>query len=237
MVQAKQFISYIRVSTKGQGESGLGLEAQQKAVADYANSQGGKIVKEYREVESGKSNDRPALLSALAHAKRNGAVLVVAKLDRLSRNATFLSALLDADVDFVACDNAIANKLTIRILAAVAQEEREQISKRTRAALQAAKARGVQLGSNRPGHWTKERSQKRLDALERGRQTTAQAKRKAAQSEYADILPMMRDLRQANETYASIANALNEQGHKTRRRMPFSAPTVKRILDSYARQD
>lgn len=227
----RQFISYIRVSTKGQGESGLGLEAQQSAVAAYVKNQGGVLVREYREVESGKQNDRPALLAAMAHAKRNAATLVVAKLDRLSRNATFLSQLLDADVDFVACDNAIANKLTIRILAAVAQEEREQISKRTKAALAAAKARGMQLGSNRPGHWTKDRNAKRLEALERGRLTTAKAKREQAQQEYADLMPLMQQLRESGSSFSQIAAALNEQGHKTRRRVPFSAPTVKRIMD------
>src|SRR6516165_11913299 len=135
-------VGYLRVSTKGQGESGLGLEAQQAAIERYARQHGAKIAALYTEVESGKLADRPELAKALAHARRSKSTLVVAKLDRLARNVAFLSALMQSRADFVCCDNPHANKLTIHILAAVAEDEAERISARTKAALQAAKARG-----------------------------------------------------------------------------------------------
>jgi DNA invertase Pin-like site-specific DNA recombinase len=140
------FVAYFRVSTDRQGRSGLGLEAQQKAVRDYLS--GGDIVGEFVEIETGNRNDRPELDKALASCRRHKAKLVIAKLDRLSRNLAFIAALMDAGVEFIAVDNPHANKLTLHILAAVAQHEREMIADRTRLALQAAKARGIRLGSN-----------------------------------------------------------------------------------------
>jgi DNA invertase Pin-like site-specific DNA recombinase len=140
------FVAYFRVSTDRQGRSGLGLEAQQKAVRDYLS--GGAIIGEFIEVESGKWNDRPELDKALASCRRHKAKLVIAKLDRLSRNLAFIAALMDAGVEFIAVDNPHANKLTLHILAAVAQHEREMIAERTRSALQAAKVRGIRLGRN-----------------------------------------------------------------------------------------
>jgi DNA invertase Pin-like site-specific DNA recombinase len=142
-----RWISYLRVSTDRQGASGLGLEAQRKAVEDYLNGGSWKLAAEYVEIESGKrSNNRPQLAAALAACKKHKAKLVIAKLDRLARNVHFISGLMDAGVEFVACDMPHANKLTIHILAAVAEHEREAISARTKAALAAAKARGKQLG-------------------------------------------------------------------------------------------
>ena len=142
-----RWISYLRVSTDRQGASGLGLEAQRKAVEDYLNGGSWKLAAEYVEIESGKrSNNRPQLAGALAACKKHKAKLVIAKLDRLARNVHFISGLMDAGVEFVACDMPHANKLTIHILAAVAEHEREAISARTKAALAAAKARGKQLG-------------------------------------------------------------------------------------------
>ena len=142
------YVAYYRVSTDRQGKSGLGLEAQQKAVADYLNGGNWSLIAEFMEVETGKRNDRPQLDRALAACRKYKAKLVIAKLDRLSRNLAFIAALMDAGVEFVAVDNPHANKLTLHILAAVAQHEREMISVRTRAALQASKARGTQLGRN-----------------------------------------------------------------------------------------
>jgi DNA invertase Pin-like site-specific DNA recombinase len=232
MARAKQFISYIRVSTKRQGESGLGLEAQQSAVASHINAQGGKLVREYREIESGnRSNNRPAFNNALCHAKRCGATLLVAKLDRLARNVAFTSALMEAGVDFICCDNPHATRFTIHILAAVAEFESEQISIRTKAALAALKARGVKLGSDRPGHWTKERKQKRLEALERGRIKAVQTNKAKAGGGYKDLLPYMFELREAGNSLSQVAATLNEQGHTTTRKTPFTPPTVKRIMD------
>lgn len=142
-------VVYLRVSTSQQGKSGLGLEAQREAVAAYAKANGLEIVAEHVEIESGKRTDRPQLAAALAQAQRIKGKLIVAKLDRLARNVAFISRLMDAGVDFVAVDTPFANRLTLHILAAVAEHEREMISTRTKAALAAAKARGVKLGGLR----------------------------------------------------------------------------------------
>ena len=143
-----KFVSYLRVSTKRQGESGLGLEAQRKAVSDFLNGGNWQLVEELVEVESGKhDHNRPALHKALEACKVYGATLVIAKLDRLSRDAHFLLGLQKAGVKFVAADMPEANEMVVGIMALVAQAERRMISERTKAALQAAKARGVQLGN------------------------------------------------------------------------------------------
>jgi DNA invertase Pin-like site-specific DNA recombinase len=145
-----KFIAYFRVSTDRQGKSGLGLAAQREAVMSYLDGGRWALVDEFTEVESGKRNERPELAKALAACKRQKAKLVIAKLDRLSRNLAFIATLMDSGVEFVAVDNPHANKLTIHILAAVAQHEREIISARTSAALKAAKARGRRLGNAQP---------------------------------------------------------------------------------------
>jgi DNA invertase Pin-like site-specific DNA recombinase len=142
-----KFIAYFRVSTDRQGKSGLGLEAQREAVLAYLNGGSWTMVAEFTEIESGKHADRPQLAAALAACKKHKAKLVIAKLDRLSRNLAFIATLMDSGVEFVAVDNPHANKLTVQILAAVAQHEREMISQRTRDALQAAKPRGKRLGN------------------------------------------------------------------------------------------
>src|SRR6476659_8403744 len=144
-----KFVAYFRVSTDKQGKSGLGLEAQRKSVLDYLDGGRWSLVAEFTEIESGKRNDRPELEKALAACKKQKAKLVIAKLDRLSRNLAFIAALMDSGVEFVAVDNPHANKLTVHILAAVAQHEREIIGQRTRDALQAAKARGKKLGKTK----------------------------------------------------------------------------------------
>src|SRR6476619_7200292 len=142
-----KFVAYFRVSTDRQGKSGLGLEAQRKSVLDYLDGGRWWLVAEFTEIENGKRNDRPELEKALAACKKQKAKLVIAKLDRLSRNLAFIATLMDSGVEFVAVDNPHANKLTIHILAAVAQHEREMIAQRTKDALQAAKARGVALSN------------------------------------------------------------------------------------------
>ena len=143
-----KFVAYYRVSTDRQGKSGLGLDAQRKAVSDYLNGGAWELVAEFTEVESGKRADRPQLDAALVLAKKLKATLIIAKLDRLSRDVHFISGLMKGAVDFVVCDFPQANKLTVHILAAVAEHEREMISQRTKAALAAAKARGTILGSH-----------------------------------------------------------------------------------------
>ncbi|WP_426167860.1 recombinase family protein [Sandarakinorhabdus sp. DWP1-3-1] len=142
-----RIVAYHRVSTAAQGRSGLGLEAQQAAIEAFAASRGARVIASYTEVESGKRDDRPQLAAALHRAKVTGATLVIAKLDRLSRNVAFLASLHDSGVQFVAADMPEANELTVHIMAAVAQAERKATAKRTREALQAAKARGVRLGN------------------------------------------------------------------------------------------
>jgi|CXWL01.1.fsa_nt_gi DNA invertase Pin-like site-specific DNA recombinase len=142
------FIAYYRVSTTRQGESGLGLEAQKQAVTNYLNGGDWKIIAEFVEVESGKNNNRPKLAEAIALCKKHKAMLIIAKLDRLARNVHFISGLMESSVEFIAVDNPNANRLMVHMLAAFAEHEREQISKRTVEALAAAKARGVRLGKH-----------------------------------------------------------------------------------------
>jgi DNA invertase Pin-like site-specific DNA recombinase len=144
------FIAYFRASTQKQEDSGLGLEAQRDAVLKHIQSTGGKLLRVYTEVESGTGSDalrkRPQLQQALEQCKKLGAVLVIAKLDRLGRNVHFLSGLMEAGARFVACDIPEANEFTIHVMAAFAQQESRRISERTREALAAAKARGTRLG-------------------------------------------------------------------------------------------
>jgi len=146
----KSFILYRRVSTTRQGQSGLGLESQDETVRRYVTNQKGKVVGEFVEVESGKNNDRPQLTLALSECRRLKATLVVAKLDRLSRNAEFLLRLQNGNVDFVCCDCPNVDRFTVGILALVAQRERELISERTKSALAQARKRGVRLGTRNP---------------------------------------------------------------------------------------
>jgi len=142
----KKAITYYRVSTERQGINGLGLDAQKKAVRDFANANDFMLANEYIEIESGKRNARPLLQQALTACIEQKATLLIAKLDRLGRNVAFISKLLEAGVDFKAVDNPYAGKLIVHIMAAFAEHERDQISERTIVALRAAKARGVSLG-------------------------------------------------------------------------------------------
>ncbi len=223
-------VAYYRVSTRKQGESGLGLEGQKTAVQEYAGRSKAKIVREYVEIESGKRSDRPELEKALAHAKRSKATLVVAKLDRLARNYAFLSALMEAKADFVACDNPTANKLTIQILAAVAEHEADAISQRTKTALAAAKARGVKLGSARPGHW-KGREKARLAGALKASKRAVEVRREAAQEAYTDIYPAIAQMHSDGLSLRKIAGRLNDMGHVTRRGKPWNPVQVSVVLN------
>jgi DNA invertase Pin-like site-specific DNA recombinase len=142
-----RYISYIRVSTQRQGLDGYGVDAQRKSITDFLNGGNWELIAEYAEVESGKRSDRPALKKALDHCKRTKSTLVISKIDRLSRNIAFLSNLMESGVEFIATDNPHANKLTVQLMAVMAENEREAISKRTKEALAAAKDRGVKLVS------------------------------------------------------------------------------------------
>lgn len=143
----KPAATYYRVSTERQGQSGLGLDAQQKAVKDFAKTNKFRLVHEFTEIETGKRNNRPVLQEALVFCKKNKATLLIAKLDRLGRNVAFIAALMESEVDFIAVDNPHANKLIVHIMAAFAEHERDLISQRTKDALQMAKKRGVELGA------------------------------------------------------------------------------------------
>lgn len=141
-------ISYMRVSTKNQGKSGLGLEAQRERIRRFLDDSGGVLVAEYVDVESGSKNDREALNQAIAHTKRIDGTLVIAKLDRISRRVSFIAALMESGINFKVAEMADASEFQLHIYAALAQEERRLISERTKAALAAAKERGVKLGAN-----------------------------------------------------------------------------------------
>src|SRR4051795_3734033 len=142
-----KWVAYYRVSTQKQGASGLGLEAQREAVAGHLDGGNWQLAAEFTEIESGRKNDRPELAKALATCRRIGATLIIAKLDRLARNVAFVSNLMESGVEFVAVAFPTANRLTIHILAAVAEHEAAMTSTRTKAALAAAKARGTRFGN------------------------------------------------------------------------------------------
>lgn len=229
MANGKAIIGYVRVSTQKQGDSGLGLEGQEHALHGYAQTTGGPLLRTYKEVETGKRNDRPELAKALAHAKRSGATLVIAKLDRLARNVHFVSGLMESGVDFVACDNPHANKLTIHILAAIAEHEAEAISQRTKAALAAYKARGGTLGAARPECRKLSPAARQAGARASGREAKRQA-----DAAYADLAQQMADWRQAGLTQQQIADHLNAEGHTTRRGKPWGQVQVLRVLRRFA---
>jgi DNA invertase Pin-like site-specific DNA recombinase len=207
-----RFIAYYRVSTARQGRSGLGLEAQQEAVRCHLASVGGTLVQAFIEVESGKRNARPELMKALAACKRHKCKLVIAKLDRLSRNVAFIAKLMDGKIEFVACDNPVATRLTLHILAAVAEHEREAISQRTMAALQAAKARGKVLGRN-------------------GAEVLAPANRAAAMARACPLRPILADLAGAGLSLRQIAAELTARGIPTGGGGKWHPQIVSRVLE------
>ncbi|MDA8987533.1 recombinase family protein [Planktomarina temperata] len=218
-------VTYLRVSTARQGKSGLGLEAQQKAVSDYLSTGQWNLLEEFVEVESGKNSKRPKLLEAIELCKASGAKLLVAKLDRLARDAAFLMNLKDAGIDFVCADMPEANRLTIGIMALVAEQEREAISKRTKEALAAAKARGVQLGAYRDGVYV-------------GGKGNADTARNASEARTAkfranavDKLPLLKRYDpDGSMSLRAIADIFNRYGVKTvSGRGQWSANAVRRL--------
>lgn len=220
-----KFISYLRVSTARQGASGLGLEAQREAVSRYLNGGSWTLVQEVMEIESGKRNDRPAIAEALRLCRLHKATLVIAKLDRLARNVHFISSLMKSGVDFVACDFPEANRLTVHILAAVAEHEAAMISARTKAALKAAKARGVTLGGQRG-------SVERMASMAaKGTRESGIVRQQAATTRCFDLLPVIRTL-QANgdKSLRRIAKGLNDAGLTTARGGSWRATQVSRVL-------
>ena len=220
---AERIVAYERVSTARQGASGLGLEAQRHAIEGFASSRGAAILDRFTEVESGRNPDRPELGKALHLARVTGATLVIAKLDRLSRNAAFLLTLRDSGVRFAAADMPEANDLTVGIMALVAQQEREAVSRRTKEALAAAKARGTRLG-NPNGAAALRRAGKGGAALRAA--VAANADRFAR-----DLAPVVEDIRAGGSiSLGAIASELNARGMLTRRGGRWHKSTVMNLL-------
>ena len=215
----EQFISYYRVSTSRQGSSGLGLEGQKTAVLSYLNNR--PLLAEFTDVETGKNDNRPQLLKAIDLAKQTNSILVIAKLDRLSRNLTFISTLMDAKIKFLCCDMPDANELTIHIFAALAQWERVRIADRTRTALQALKARGKKLG--KPENFTEE---VRKMGPVRLKQIAAENPNNQKAKKVINLLNRNgRNLRE-------IAIELNEAGFRTSRGNQFGPEQVRRLISA-----
>ena len=221
MAKKGKYAAYLRVSTQQQGRSGLGLEAQRKAVADHLGSNGRDLIAEFVETESGKRNGRPELDKALSFCRQRNATLVVAKLDRLTRNTRFLLTIVEQDVQCVFCDlpqmpPGPMGKFFLTLMAAVAELEAGMISQRTKAALAAAKARGVKLGS---------------PAQERGSAVGVAVRKAKAEQHVQAVLPIIRDIQQAGVTsLAGIARALGARGVPTARGGAWHANSVHRVI-------
>jgi DNA invertase Pin-like site-specific DNA recombinase len=208
--------SFYRVSTDKQDKSGLGLDAQRQGVENYLNGGNWKLIGEFTEVESGKNSDRPQLRAAQAACKKHKAKLVIAKLDRLSRNVAFIANLLEAGTDFVAADNPHANKGMVQMMAMFAEMERDAISKRTKEALAAAKARGVKLGNPR---------------LSEAIAATNTARTAAADRFAANVRPIIREIQKSGiSSLRGVAKALSARGVKTARGGEWTAVQVSDIL-------
>lgn len=213
-----EFVSYYRVSTARQGASGLGLDAQRACVESYCAGKGSIIV-EYTDIESGKHDNRPELAKAIAHCKAKGAVLIVGKLDRLSRSVRFIFELRDSGCKFVCADMPDANSLTIGLLASLAQHERELIAARTSAALQAKKRQRFKLGN--PANLNDE-------ARRKGSAAIAQNAKQHPANRHASELCVL--YRAQGLSLSAIASKLNAGQHTTRRGKAWTAVGVMRLL-------
>jgi DNA invertase Pin-like site-specific DNA recombinase len=248
-----KMIGLIRVSTGKQGESGLGLEAQEAAIEEHRKRNDGILIKTYKEIESGTHDsigDRPQLRAAVAHARRSGATLVIAKIDRLVRSTVIGAYLKQSGVKFQACDNPYANELTIDILVAVAADEGRRISTRTKEALAQYKAQGrvskrirLKYPKGVPAAIVKETAGKlgaslpqcrhnlTPEGMARGRARSIKVRQAKAVTEYADLSEYMIELRNQGCTLRQIAQALTRDGHHTRRGKPWNPTQVWRILE------
>jgi DNA invertase Pin-like site-specific DNA recombinase len=232
-----KFISYLRVSTAKQGQSGLGLEAQRQAVTDFLNGGCWQLLREYVEVETGKRADRPVLSEALHHCKVTGATLVIAKLDRLSRDLEFIARMQKGAVRFLCCDMPETNELTVHLLAAIAQHERQAISKRTREALAAAKARGTWVSrSNRTvSRLGNPNGAAAIRRAGKGNAAAVVAIKAAADEHAANLAPIIDDIRGNGITsYKAIARELNNREILTARGGRWYPTTVKNLLTRHA---
>jgi DNA invertase Pin-like site-specific DNA recombinase len=219
-MQRKSAVSYIRVSTKGQGASGLGIEAQRKAVDTFCRNRSYRALQEFLEIESGRHSDRPILRDALARARSSHALLVIAKLGRLARDVEFIAHLMNSDVNFAACDLPEASRLTLHIFAAVAEHEARMISERTKAALAMAKVRGVVLGN------PKTRGGLPSDVWRRGLLAARVARRHRRDQAIEQIAEKIKALRAQGAGYRQIALVLNDDGHLTATGRPWGPSTV-----------
>jgi DNA invertase Pin-like site-specific DNA recombinase len=220
-----KFVAYYRVSTARQGASGLGLEAQKRAVASYLNGGAWTLVEEFTEIKSAKGEvERPKLVEAMQLCKLTGARLIIAKLDRLSRDVEFLARLQKSSVKFVALDCPEANELTVHIMAAMAQYERQRISERTKAALEAAKRRGVKLGPQPEGVAAIIRHGKR------GRALALEAKARKADAFAQDVAPIIEALvAEGVSSTPALASALNARGIRSARGCEWTPAGVGRV--------
>lgn len=226
------FVAYYRVSTKKQGDSGLGLEAQKEAVDRYLNGGDWKLVAEYRETESGtrKGNDRPELKKALEACKLYGATLVIAKLDRLYRNVFMVSSLQESGVDFVCCDNTSANKSMIQMMAVFAEMEAEKIGERTKEALAAKKLRGEPTGAQ---CWLSNGGLLKYADQKKGRMLAAEKIIRKSDEFAARVMVKIQELRATNPKISlrGIAAALDADSVETMKGGTWAAATVKKILE------
>jgi DNA invertase Pin-like site-specific DNA recombinase len=200
---SKKAIGYIRCSTKRQGRSGLGLEAQRQAIAEFCAQNGLQLLGEYVEVESGKNDDRAELQKALAKCKATGSLLIIAKLDRLARKVAFVSALMDSAVEFFCVDFPEANRLTLHILAAVAEYESKACSERTKAALAAAKRRGTILGND---NLTRKGTLK-------GAKRSAETRQRQAAERHRELLPVIQRLRALGHSLDATTELMQDEGY------------------------
>lgn len=235
-----RYVVYYRVSDAKQGRSGLGLEAQEVMFATFLCVHPGEVIGDYTEIETGKSlqksRRRPELRKAMDHAQAAKAILVIAKLDRLARNVAFISALMESGLPFKCCDMPEADKFTIHILAALAEREGQMISERTSAALQALKARGVKLGSARPGHWEgltragESMIERREIGLQKAQLVSQETVQEEMSRQYEPLVPWIREMREAGLTLQLIVNRLNEKGCRTRRNQSWNVSTLRRVI-------
>jgi DNA invertase Pin-like site-specific DNA recombinase len=220
-VKTGNYVAYYRVSTKRQRRSGLGLEAQRQAVHRYLDGGDWKLIEEFVEAESGRRSDRPQLQKALKACRVYGATLVIAKLDRLARNVAFIANLMEAGVEFEAVDLPDANRMTLHIMAAMAEQEARYISTRTKEGLEIARQQGKQLGGTRP----------KAQLTEAGREIGREAQRAQARRRAKDLLDAIEDIRSKGaKSLRDIAEMLNERNISTPRGGKWSATQVARVL-------
>jgi DNA invertase Pin-like site-specific DNA recombinase len=219
-----KYVVYYRVSTKRQGLSGLGLEAQRTIVENYLRKDMSSVIDEYTEIETGKSANRPQLNKALQACKENNATLVVAKLDRMARNLHFVTSLQNANVDFVCCDMPSANRLTVHIIAAIAENEAALISQRTKQALAEKKKQGVKLGNPQNNGLTS-------NSIAKGMNVRCENALCNERNRQAGTLIL--SMRNSGAKWSEIVSQLNVNGFKTRRNCSFDITAVKRLHERY----